>query len=237
MLWDISDSLSWYVNIGKAQKEPADNQIISADDVFSKPVMAAAEVVSSLELGLNIVMNRGYIKLNGYRIDYLNEQLKNIDINQEGEYDYYYADSTTHSGFEWEGSYIVSPNLSLSGNGALIMNLFNSGESLPNIPSSLLNLFLTYRPFKNTSIFAHANKVGGMYINNPNTDNGYLEGYALLSLGVQRTYKNIEILLKVDNIFNTLYSTYGYGYEYDGYQAYLWPGATRNSFINVSYAF
>ena len=41
--------------------------------------------------------------------------------------------------------------------------------------------------------------------------------------------------VKVNNVFDTLYSTYGYGYEWDGYQAYYWPGATRNIFLTISY--
>ena len=32
-------------------------------------------------------------------------------------------------------------------------------------------------------------------------------------------------------------STYGYSYEWDGYQAYYWPGATRNTYISFSYSF
>ena len=61
----MGDSLSWFVNIGKAQKEPADNQIITADDMFSKPVMAANEVISDLELGMNFSFSNGDAKING----------------------------------------------------------------------------------------------------------------------------------------------------------------------------
>ncbi|SVB83600.1 uncharacterized protein METZ01_LOCUS236454, partial [marine metagenome] len=38
MVWAIGDSMHVFVNWGKSQKEPADNQIIQADDVWSAPV-------------------------------------------------------------------------------------------------------------------------------------------------------------------------------------------------------
>ena len=91
MIWELSDSLHMFVNWGKAQKEPADNQIIQADDVRSNPIMAAAEVITDFEWGLDFTLGRGRVRFNGYNIKYLNEQLKNIDVNQEGEYDYYSA--------------------------------------------------------------------------------------------------------------------------------------------------
>ncbi|MBT5440728.1 MAG: TonB-dependent receptor plug domain-containing protein, partial [Candidatus Marinimicrobia bacterium] len=77
MIWELSDSLNMFFSWGKAQKEPADNQIIQADDVWSDPVMAAAEVITDFEWGLDFTFGRGKAKFNGYNIKYLNEQLKN----------------------------------------------------------------------------------------------------------------------------------------------------------------
>ena len=94
--------MSVFLNYGKAQKEPADSQIIEADDVWSTPVMTAAEVVNNLETGWSMDLGNILINLNAYRILYSNEQLKNIDLKQEGEYDYYTAESTVHQGFEYE---------------------------------------------------------------------------------------------------------------------------------------
>jgi outer membrane receptor protein involved in Fe transport len=131
MIWDIGDSLHWFVNWGKAQKEPADNQIINADDVWAEPVMAAAEVITDLEMGIDFTFSKGHARFNSYRIQYLNEQLKNINVSQEGEYDYYSADSTDHSGFEWEAAFTFNQRWSLSANGALIMNFFNNGKVYP----------------------------------------------------------------------------------------------------------
>lgn len=238
MIWEFSDSMHVFVNWGKAQKEPADNQIITADDIWSKPVMAAAEAISDLEWGIDFTFGKGRARFNGYYIKYLNEQLKNIDVEQEGEYDYYSADSTNHMGFEWETGFTFNKKWSASANGALVMNYFSDGKSLPNIPATLFNLSLNYRPIGNGLLFLHWRRVGHMYVDKVNTDPaGMIDSYGLWNVGVQYKWKGLEVMAKVNNIFNKLYETYGYGYEENGYHAYFWPGAPRNSFINISYTF
>ena len=237
MLWELTDSLHFFVNWGKAQKEPADNQIIEADDVFSKPVLAAAEVITDFEWGMDITFGKGRARFNGYKIDYLNEQLKNIDVNQEGEYDYYSADSTVHMGFEWEAEFRFNNQLTMSANGALVMNYFTDGNSLPNIPSTLFNLSTNYKLNKNGLLFIHWRRVGNMYVDKENTEEGLIDPFAIWDIGAKYNWQNLEVMLKVNNLFDKLYSTYGYGYDWEGYQAYYWPGATRNSFVNISYKF
>jgi len=237
LVWQLSDSLSWFVSTGKAQKEPADNQIIAADDMFSAPVMAANEVITDLELGMNFTFNNGYAKLNGYRMLYLNEQLKNINLSQEGEYSYYSADSTSHSGFEYESRIFIDSKTILDINGALQMNVFNSGNFLPNTPSSIMNVSLKRNFSDNLLLYTNYRKIGGMYIDNINAEDGYIGSYGILDLGANISWKKVKVDLKINNVFNRLYSTYGYSFEYNGYNAFYWPGAERNTFINLSYNF
>ena len=141
-------------------------------------------------------------------------------------------------GFEWESGFTLNKNWSASANGALVMNYFSNGNSLPNIPSTLFNFSLNFRPRNNTLVFIHWRRVGHMYIDKENTDpGGLIDPYGLWNFGVQYNWRGLEVMVKVNNIFDKLYETYGYGYEWDGYQAYFWPGAPRNSFINISYTF
>ena len=237
LVWQLSDSLSWFVSTGKAQKEPADNQIIAADDMFSAPVMAANEVITDLELGMNFTFNNGYAKLNGYRMLYLNEQLKNINLSQEGEYSYYSADSTSHSGFEYESRIFIDSKTILDINGALQMNVFNSGNFLPNTPSSIMNVSLRRNFSDDLLLYISYRKIGGMYIDNINAEDGYIGSYGILDLGANISWKKVKVDLKINNAFNRLYSTYGYSFEYNGYNAFYWPGAERNTFLNLSYSF
>jgi outer membrane receptor protein involved in Fe transport len=86
-------------------------------------------------------------------------------------------------------------------------------------------------------LFAHWKRIGHMYIDKANTETGMIDGYGLLDIGAKYQWRALEVLVKVNNVFDKLYSTYGYGYESNGYQAFFWPGATRNSFVNISYHF
>ena len=76
-----------------------------------------------------------------------------------------------------------------------------------------------------------------MYVDKENTEEGLIDPFAIWDIGAKYNWQNLEVMLKVNNLFDKLYSTYGYGYDWEGYQAYYWPGATRNSFVNISYKF
>lgn len=236
-LYTISDGLSIFFNYGRAQKEPADDQIIEADDVWSEPVMVAAEVLDDYELGLDFNLRSLKASFNAYWINYDNEQLKNIDIEQEGEYDYYSADKTLHRGVEFDFNFIVNPELRLNLSGSLSEHKFITGENegnfIPNVPSLLLNGSVKIIPIENLNIFANFRYVGKQYIDDYNI--GKIEPYLLTDVGSYFKWKFLLLTFKVNNVFDILYSTYGYGYEWDGYHAYYWPGATRNYFISISF--
>ena len=235
LVYSASDELSVFLNYGKAQKEPADNQIIEADDVWSTPVMAAAEVVSNLETGWSMDLRNMLINLNAYRILYSNEQLKNIDVKQEGEYDYYTAESTVHQGFEYELDFHLSSNLRFQMNGMFNDHNFssgiNKGKKLINIPDALVNVGLNWKMSQDANISGNWKYVGTQYIDNENY--GAIDPYSVFNVYFSYWWQNLRATLKVNNVFDTLYSTYGY--EWDGYQAYYWPGATRNIFLTISY--
>ena len=86
-------------------------------------------------------------------------------------------------------------------------------------------------------LYANYRKIGGMYIDNTNVEDGYISSYSILDLGASISWKKVKVDMKINNVFNRLYSTYGYSYEYNGYNAFYWPGADRNTFINLSYSF
>ena len=140
-------------------------------------------------------------------------------------------------GFEWEAGFILSSKLSASANGAFVMNYLSDGKSLPNVPETLFNFFMNYRPMNSSLLFLHWRRVGKMFIDISNTEAGMIDSYGIWNIGAQYRWKGLDVMLKVNNIFDKLYSTYGYGYEYNGYHAYYWPGATRNTFISLSYSF
>lgn len=240
-VYGLTENLTLFGNYGKAQKEPTDDQIINADDVWSEPVMAAAEVVNNFELGTDYRSNRLAGNLNLYRIVYNNEQLKNIDVEREGEYDYYWADSTVHQGIETEINYQFSPSLRLSANAAVAQNIFVGGKFdgnlLPNAPTLLFNVALQFRPIGNATLYCDLRHVGKQYVDDVNTEDGAIDPFTVVNLGVKYQFGAAVFRLKVNNLFDILYSTYGYGYEWEGYWAFYWPGATRNYYATITLQF
>ncbi|HOU16385.1 MAG TPA: TonB-dependent receptor [Candidatus Marinimicrobia bacterium] len=236
-IYELSNDFSIFANYGRSQKEPADEQIIEADDYWSEPQKAAAELIDDYELGANYRGRKLDVDLNLYRINYKNEQLKNIDIEQEGEYVYTQASATIHEGLEWEVRYQFNPLWALTLNGTFSRHVFESGSykgnTLPNIPGILFNGSLDVKPVKNLSISAIIRYVGEQYIDEANI--GMNPAYWLTDVGLRYSFGRVEIGAKVNNLFNRLYSTYGYGYEWGEYYAYYWPGATRNAFFSISY--
>ncbi|MCK4716932.1 MAG: TonB-dependent receptor, partial [Candidatus Marinimicrobia bacterium] len=238
-IYSFTDELSIFANYGKAQREPADDQNIEADDVWSAPLKASAELINDYELGGNYRSRQVEFDLNLYRINYKNEQLKNIDVEQEGEYIYYRSDATLHQGVELELNYQPSSFWAVNLNSSVSQHIFQSGDwkdkIIPNVPSILFNGSLRLNPLDQLTFFINMRFVGKQYLDNQNL--GTNNAFWLMDGGIRYVLKNIEVNCKVNNILDKLYSTYGYGYEWGGYNAYYWPGATRNGFISISYKF
>mgnify|MGYP001157859006 CR=1 FL=1 len=242
IIYNISRNYSMFANYGKSQKEPADSQIIEADDNWdASPIIAAAEVVDNTEFGYSFINEKINGNLNIYKMNYYNEQLKNIDIEQEGEYEYSSVNKTTHEGIEFDFTYKYNSKLKVNLNGALNYNKYASGESkgnfLPNTPLSLGNSTISYKSSEQFSTFINIRYVGKQFIDANNTREGQIDSFALLNIGSMIKFNNLNINLKINNLFDTLYSTFGYSYEYNGYWAYYWPGATRSYNINLEYQF
>jgi iron complex outermembrane receptor protein len=238
-IYSLTNNFTVFTNYGKAQKEPADDQIIEADDIWGEPRKAAAELINDVEIGGNYHGDNFGLDLNLYRISYHNEQLKNIDIEQEGEYAYYQADATLHQGLEAELHCRPAAFLSVNLNASFSQHIFDSGDNkkntIPNIPGVLGNGSLVLNPWKKLSLFLTIRYVGKQYIDDQNI--GTIAAYWLTDVGARYRFGQLEISGKINNLLNCLYSTYGYGYEWGGYYAYYWPGATRNGYFAVTYCF
>ncbi len=241
LIYDMNDKISVFANYGKAQKEPADNQIIEADDVWSEPIMASAELVDNSEIGFSFISGSINSNLNIYRMKYKNEQLKNIDIKQEGEYNYYSADATIHQGIEFDVAFNFIQRLNVSFNGTINHNSFESGNSkgniLPNTPLTLGNSIISYQNSKVIQTFVKLRYVGKQFVDDNNTSEGVIDPFTLVDIGSSLKIGKTALNLKINNLFDTMYSTFGYGYEWDGYWAYFWPGATRSFYVNLAYNF
>ena len=235
----ITPELNVFLHYGKAQKEPADDQIIEADDFTTAPKYAAAEAVENYEAGMHYTGSQYIFNVNAYIIDFNNEQLKNIDIEQEGEYEYYAADFTRHSGLEFDAKYKLNNAIDMSINGAITKNTFTtgvlSGNSIPTTPGILLNSMIGYTA-KYFSTHLKLRYIGKQYLDVNNF--GAIDPYYLTDLSFSAYWQGIRAKIMVNNLFNVLYETFGYGYyDDDQYKTSYWPGATRYYNISLAYTF
>lgn len=230
----IIDDFSMFVNYGTAEKEPADNQILEADDVWGVPREAASERIRDIEGGFQLTRPHFGLKINLYRIDYDNEILSDIYDFTEGEFDIETADQTRHEGIEIEGDIQFNERIQLTINGSFSSNKFMSGENkgkiLMNVPGSLLNMQAKYQLTRSVSIIGQVKHVGRQFIDHANTASIAIDPYTIMNLSTSAQINEYSIKLVINNIFDTLYETYGY--EYWG--AYYWPGATRNFLLSLS---
>ncbi len=233
----FSPGLSVFAGIGTAQKEPADAQIIEADDVWSTPTLAPAEGVTNKEIGANWFSGQHQFALNLYQIDYENELLSDIYDFQDGSFDVETANLTRHQGIEIDARTTLSEHLHISVNGTFSENKFQegtfSGKSLINVPGVLANGMIRYELGPSFQTALSAKYVGKQYIDFMNTEDLAIPEYLLTDVSLFYSIFNIDTHLKINNVFDTRYATYGY--EYWG--GYYWPGATRNYTLSLNYSF
>ena len=231
--YDIFDNISIFGNYGTAEKEPSTDQIIEADDVWAEPKKAASEKIIDKEAGIHLLFGDKYLKLNIYRIDYNNEVLSDIYDFDDGGFDVKIADKSRHEGIEVEGGWEINQSLILRFNGSWSKNRFTGGEyigkTLPTVPNKLANVTIDYSPGKLYGIMLYGKYVGNQYIDEVNTPGFAIDPYLIFNLSGWLQYDQIRVTARINNLFDTLYATYGYEY----YGGYYWPGATRNISLSV----
>ena len=235
--YEIVDGFSIFAGRGSASKEPADAQIIEADDVWSQPRPAETENVIDTELGLNYYSGEFRLNFNVYRIDYQNELLSDIYDFQEGSFTVESAGLTLHQGVEFDLSTRLSKKLDFDLNGSFAEHRLapdgQKGTYLTNVPGILANAHLRYNQNNKLQSAISLKHVGKQYIDQENTEELAIPSYTRVDLYVQYQFLDLSLRLKINNLFNNYYATYGYAY----YGGYYWPGATRNYSLGINYSF
>ena len=221
---------------GTAMKEPSDEQIITADDVRDVPKAAQPEKVYDLELGFTRIVPSHTLKVNYYRMTYKNEIISDIYDFENTDFDIVTADATLHHGVEFEASFRSSPAIILEFNGSLSTATYRSGNHqdhrLPNVPGELMNLTIQYTPSEDYGFSSITRFVGRQYIEANNRRELSIDPFSTMDLGFWFAKDNWTMRVRINNIFDILYETYGYEYG----SGYYWPGATRNTSLNLEFA-
>ncbi len=238
--------------------ENAATQITGLDTPVTKP-----EKVYDFEFGCEIKRARWQCQLGLYQLDF-HDELIPVDggrIMEEGQIARANAKQTRHRGLELEGSWVALKNLTLQGNLSLASHRYVDHEiwaywlndwaggniryddnTIPRCPEKLANLSLTWK-LSNLTLHTRLQYTGKQYIDGINTESAAIDPCTLADLSLRLDLKNccgyssaFSLELRINNLFDTLYETYGYLY-YEGvtpapYSAY-WPAATRSVFLSL----
>ncbi|MFQ6607256.1 MAG: TonB-dependent receptor [Fidelibacterota bacterium] len=235
--YHFKDNISIFGSYGKAEKEPADDQIINADEWSFSPQGAYPELIYDSELGIYFSSTTHNLSINVYQIDLANEVLQEVSFEEEGYYEYNQISGTTHEGVELDVYWHINNRLQMGVNGVISRNYYTSdelkGKLLPNRPGILANATMEFSLFKDLQLRTRVQYVGKRYIDSLNTNDNAINNYTLLDLGISYQWKSLKLRVKVNNLLDTLYVTHGEDWGW-GWVAY-WPGATRNYFFSLVY--
>lgn len=236
--------------------EGAPDKVKGLDDPIVDP-----ESVVDLELGAEVRRDRWQASLTLYQLEY-RDQLIPLDggrIEEEGRLRRANADRTRHQGVELEARARLTGDLSARGNVSFARHRFVDHEIfaywlddyaggllryddnvIPRSPEVLGNLSVD---FERAAYGAGVDLryVGKQYVDGENTEDLAIDPHARVDLrgtldvakllGSTRT---LGLEVRVLNVFDTLYETFGYSY-YDDFPArpfaFYWPGATRSVFV------
>ena len=236
--YEVSDGLGVFASTGTAQKEPADAQIIEADGGWEKPPeLAPSEIVRNSEIGLVWFGGSQKFTINLYQIDYQNELLSDIYDFQDGSFRVETANLTIHRGIELEAKTHLTKKIHVGFNSSLAEHKFADGllegKLLTNVPGILGNAHIRYILNENIEGLLSVKYVGKQFIDFANSNELSIPSYILTDVSVHTSWSALEFQLRVNNLLDTEYATFGYEY----YEGYYWPGANRNYTLNLNYSF
>lgn len=228
------------------------------DDPIVEP-----ERVIDYELGVGYAQPRWSAQIGLYRLDFKDEliPIEGGRIEEEGRLRRANTGQTIHQGIELEAAAQPIDGLVLGGNLALARHRFVDHEIhaywiddyvggrvsydenvIPRSPELLGNLTASYSRGPVT-LGGRLQHVGKQYIDGENTESLAIDAYSLLDLSASfdvarqlRLSRGLTVTARVNNVFDTLYETYGYSY-YDEFPArqfsFYWPGPTRSFFLSI----
>ncbi len=210
---------------------------------FNTPLVKP-ERLFNLELGGSFSADAVKLSANAYWMEFSDEIVKSGQVDRFGQPITGNADKTRHIGIELSGRGNILDELELCGNFTFSRNRFvrhtdySSGAPLKlknnpiaGFPDLLMNLRLTYR-LEDLNLSLSGRYIGRQYTDNFKDESNTVDAYAVSDFAALYTFVDlvddvdIELKLQVNNIFDTLYASYGEGTQF-------FVGAERNVFFNI----
>ncbi len=247
-LWEGPDDLGVKPLFRKATPVYRNGQIAYIE--WANPIVKPERLID-YELGINYLTPTTKIRLNFFWMAFQNEIVPYSQVNDEGFPVRGNAESTVHRGLEFSLSQLLPFGLQFSGNLSINQNKYIkfvqydynwdtgevtttdfSGNTIAGFPDILANGRLSYQ-LGGLNASLHYQYVGKQFLDNTNRQDRIIPAFTVANFQLRYTLgqlaglNQVEISLRINNIFNRAYYTAGYYDAWAG-ENYYWPAATRN---------
>jgi len=255
-----------YASVGIANKEPARSDFI---DAISRPELSDVPVHETLingELGFRKTSAKLRVETNLYYMKYDNQLIPTGELNDVGSTLRKNVEDSYRAGVELSIITQLTDWFDVGGNATLSRNKIkefnevlydytNGFEVIINnyedtdiafSPNIIVGSQIIFRPLENLELGLYPKYVGKQFLDNTSNDARSLDAYMVTDfLGIYQIpgekWRQFSISLKVNNVFNTLYSANGYTYSYVFgdliTENFLYPQAGANFLAGLSIKF
>ncbi|MCC6372635.1 MAG: TonB-dependent receptor [Bacteroidia bacterium] len=255
--YDAGKHLNVYGSVAVANKEPSGDDL-SKNLPLQRP---KDERLTDLELGARYNLERFFVGVGFYNMQYKNQLVLNGQIDNVGNPKHVNVANSYRRGAEVEVSAGINKYLTLGGNITLSTNkILNFTEYIdddhinnykntdisfsPNLVSSVMAVV---KPVKHLEVTLTNKYVGKQFLDNTSNNKRSMAAYNVVDLRLNYSIKTkiipeISFMFSLNNVFAAEYVTNGYTYSYyDGNdlvtQNLLSPAALRNFMGGLSLKF
>ncbi len=261
---NFTDRWNGYFNISRTTREPRLKNYYDAAEASQPTVWGAVEprfqvtngtynydeplvypeTLYDFELGTGYRTTRLQFKANFYYMDFLNEIVKNGQLDRFGQPVTGNADRTRHYGVELSGTWELWRNLQVSGNATVSKNEFLQftsfgwdeeenldGNTIAGFPGVMGNVRTRY--IRDPLFVTLSGKyMGKQYTTNFGDEGPAVEPYqvwdSMIGYRLHPGEIEMKVTLTINNIFDNLYAAHGEGTNF-------FPGATRRFFLGLEF--
>jgi iron complex outermembrane receptor protein len=233
--YTINSVSSVYGYAGVGNREPVRNDFVDA----VPGITPKHETLYNFELGYTYKNDRLKANVNGYLMMYQNQLVLTGQLNDVGASVRSNVENSYRAGVEGDATLIITEKILLNANLTLSENkirkyvevLYDYTDGFDVVEETFINTDISFspsvigastlilKPFKNSEIAIITKYVGRQYLDNTQNSSRSLDAFSTtdVKLGylIKSTlFKEVEISLLVNNIFNAMYSSNGYTYSY-----------------------
>ena len=233
--YNLTNQSAVYAYLGRGNREPVRNDFIDAPEGV-RPVF---ETLNNLEIGYNLTRPGMIVNINGYYMDYRNQLVATGELNDVGAIVRRNVDESYRAGIEADLTFQIVRRLRWNVNATFSRNKIQTFDEVTydySVDFDVINTRfidtdiafspgviaasrIMWTPAENLEIDLISKYVGDQYLDNTQNEDRKIEAYTTTDFRIayrveNLLFKEIEVSLLVNNIFDALYSSNGYTYSY-----------------------